>query len=73
MSEIKNALVTMTYRLNIGEDTVRRILDGRMLKPDDGSDGWHESALGAIEAAVRDDPARYVDFITDDPDIEVDA
>jgi hypothetical protein len=70
---MKNALVTMTYRLNIGEGTVQKILNSRMLTPDDGSDEWYRSACGAIEAAVLDDPMSYLEFVSDEPDIEVDA
>lgn len=70
---MKNALVTITHHLNIGEGTVHRILNARMLQEDDGSDEWYASACKAIEAAVQDDLPQYLEFASDEPDVEVDA
>jgi hypothetical protein len=70
---MKNAIVHMTYQLDLPEPVVKKILDSTMLRPDDGSDAWFQSALGAIETAVCDDPVRYLEHAVDPPDVEVDA
>lgn len=72
-SSMKNAIVRMDFRLDLPEAVVAKILERSMVKPDDGSEGWHSSALGAIEAAVSDDPAHYLEYAADEPDVEADA
>lgn len=70
---MRNALVHLSYHLNLPERVVQEILDRTILRPDDGSDSWHQSALDAVENAVRDNPAHYMDHVSDEPDIEVDG
>jgi hypothetical protein len=69
---MKNAIATVTFHLNIPESEVAKILGRSMVKPDDGTDAWHESACGAVEAAIQDDLRTYLEYGTE-PDVEVDA
>lgn len=69
---MKNAIATVTFHLNIPEARVAQILERSMTQPDDGSDGWHSSACGAVEAAVQDDLQTYLEY-ADEPEVEVDA
>lgn len=61
-----NALVSITFRLDLPESVVERIAG-----PDDGSDGYSEAAGALIEAAIKDDPSGFMEYVGDEPDVEV--
>lgn len=69
---MKNALATVTFRLDIPEARVKQILGSAMTQPDDGSDEWHEAACGAVEAAIQDDLLTYLEYGSE-PEVEVDG
>lgn len=65
---MSNALVTMSFRLNISEARIEKWMG----RPDDGSQEWHEEAWGRVEEACKDDPSGLLaDCSTDEPDVEV--
>lgn len=64
-----NALATITFRAEIPESVVEEVAG----VADDGSDDWYESALGDLASAIKEDPSRFLEYVFDDPDVEVDA
>lgn len=62
-----NALVTLTYRLDLPAGQVERIAK----RPDDGSREWCEHATHAVEEWVKDCPADALEHVSDEPDVEV--
>jgi hypothetical protein len=65
---MKNALADIRFTLDLPEDVVAKLTAG---KPDDGSNAWYEWACHRVEDAVRDDLPRFMDHLSDGPEVEV--
>jgi hypothetical protein len=64
---MSNALVDLRFTLDIPEDKVEKIAG----RPDDGSQEWHEHAWQAVEDWVQDNAPDAMEFVSDEPDVEV--
>jgi hypothetical protein len=63
---IANALVTVTYRLNIPEERLQKIAEV------EHADSF-EAALEAVDEWVRDNLPYALEYAADEPEVEADA
>jgi hypothetical protein len=66
-----NAVATITYHINVPETRVESLMEDQGLEESD--EKYYEIAVTLIEEDIRDNPADYLDWATNEPDVEVDA
>lgn len=64
---MSNFLVHINYTVDISE----RLAESWVGREDDGTDGWYGEAAQIVEHRVKDDPARFLEYVHNDPDVEV--
>lgn len=64
---MSNFLVHIRYTVDISED----MAEAWVGREDDGTDDWYGEAAQVVEDRVKSDPPRFLEYVHDDPEVEV--
>jgi hypothetical protein len=66
-----NALATITYRVKVPATRIESLMEDQGI--DESEERYRDVALDLLERDIADNPVDYLEWVTNDPDIEVDA
>jgi len=58
---MSNELVHLNFTLDIPEEVCEKLIG----RPDDGSDDYYQEIAEKLQAAVADEPSRFLEYVTD--------